>query len=246
MNEISPKILREKLLQMYRADPERAEANIEAYLQNRLAHLSSGEKIQALKDLCQDFPSSLVQKKDQEKMPSSSDPLGHISRLLLGRHSHEIDLSSPESLQLLSQALNTLLETLNDLIQTMHIHLHEHTSPTATIRTVIASQIQEGEQPQSLSAYLNQIKEAFLIAHISFEQSCMTQVQKILQTLSPDSIETKHKSGLRFGALKKADLFDQYKHEHEVLRTWFDSGRCREDLLREFEKTCHTHYANKE
>ncbi|MBS3780682.1 MAG: hypothetical protein KGY41_09825 [Desulfovermiculus sp.] len=246
MTEATPNpISQEKLLSLYRSDPEWAESHIESYLRQALGHLPADEQIKTLRDLGKDFAAHPAQDGDHHQVPPHSDPLRHIMQLLLGRHSDEVDINSPEALQLLSQAMITLFDTLNDLIQTMHIHLHDQTSPTATIRTVIASQLQDEKQAMPLNEYLNQIKEAFLIAHTSFQESSAVLIHKILDTLSPENFESRQKSGLRFGALKKSEMFDQYKQEYETLKDWLESGRFREDLVREFEKTCHSHYKNK-
>ena len=38
---------------------------------------------------------------------------------------------------------------------------------------------------------------------------------------------------------------EAYQEKFQKIRQWFDSGRCTEELLREFEKTCQSRYASK-
>jgi hypothetical protein len=109
-----------------------------------------------------------------------------------------------------------------------------------TIRKFIGFQYQGLADPnKSLEAYLGQISQAFLVAHEASQRAAQDVVGRILTELDPAKLEKKNrKRGLKFGPLRKAELFDIYRHQYEICRKWFGSGRFIQDFLREFEKHC--------
>jgi hypothetical protein len=50
---------------------------------------------------------------------------------------------------------------------------------------------------------------------------------------------------LKFGPMKKAEMFDIYEQRYGKIQKWFSSGRFMEDFLREFEKNCQTQFGKK-
>lgn len=57
-----------------------------------------------------------------------------------------------------------------------------------------------------------------------------------------NSLEAERGGGLRFGPLRKAELYEIYKEKFSQFKGWFESGSFMEELLREFEKTCQRLY----
>jgi hypothetical protein len=43
---------------------------------------------------------------------------------------------------------------------------------------------------------------------------------------------------MRFGALRKAELYDIYEQKFEECRIWYETGRFLQDLQRAIEKYC--------
>jgi hypothetical protein len=64
----------------------------------------------------------------------------------------------------------------------------------------------------------------------------------MLAELDPERIDAEAGKGFKFGALRKADLFDLYREKFVSCKAWVDSGRFGEEFLREFEKTCEKSY----
>ncbi len=151
------------------------------------------------------------------------------------------ELDSKEVLNGLSQSLNTVFNSLNDLILVIQSTLGR-SSEVETIRSFIVSHLGEGKQ---LEAYLNQIKEAFLVAHRAFEEATRVKFQQALEELDPNAIEASSEGGLKIGPLRRAEHFDIYKARFQRVSRWFNSERFSEELTREFEKICQRIYANK-
>ena len=102
--------------------------------------------------------------------------------------------------------------------------------------------MREKPNRDSLQNYLDQIQEAFLVAHKAFQEAAQTKVGEILKELSPDHFEASEGGWLKFGPFRKAELFEIYKEKFQACKSWFESGRFMEELLREFEKTCQKLY----
>ena len=60
--------------------------------------------------------------------------------------------------------------------------------------------------------------------------------------LDPDRIANSAERGLKFGPLRKAELFDIYVEKFRACRAYHQSGRLLADLTREFEKNCQKAY----
>ena len=95
-----------------------------------------------------------------------------------------------------------------------------------------------GQDPGgSLESYIGRINKAFLITQEAFKQAAETKVGEILAELDPQQIGQKS-GGMKFGPLRKAESFDIYEEAYRKIRNWFDQGRFKEQLMREFEKKC--------
>jgi hypothetical protein len=111
-----------------------------------------------------------------------------------------------------------------------------------TIRHIIGAHVEGQKSYDSLKSYLDQIQEAFLISHRAFQEAATMKVAQILSELDPDRIAQATDKGMKFGPLYKAELFEEYKASYRGCRTWFESSRFKQDLLREFEKICQKSY----
>lgn len=227
---------------LYRSDPSGAGTLIRKYLENRLGGLSSDERMALLDNLMTQFY------RPGEKEGSKAcdaDRLSRLFSLLLGKRVSEVDASSPEAVDKLALAINTIFDALNQLMAVINATLLGRDSgfQVETLRHVIGSGIESENPSQSLETYLDQIKQAFLIAHRSFIAAAEMRVEEILAELDPEKILGETRGGLRMGPLRKADGFEAYESKFRTLKKWLDEGRFREALLREFENKCRLLYS---
>ncbi len=233
--------LKEEILRIYQSNPKRAERLVEDYLDETLKDYPLSEKISLLEDLLRQFelpPSQEVRK----EIPFDSKEFSRLFSLIFGERLAEIDFSSPQLLEKLAQSLNTIFDSLNEIIQVINQALLGKKPELETIRHIIGSQLEGDEGRDSLQNYLSRIKEAFLLAHKAFQEAAHIKMLEILKELHPDTFESEGTKGLRFGPFRKAELFERYREKFQSLKKWFDSGRFDEELLREFEKICQKRY----
>jgi hypothetical protein len=148
------------------------------------------------------------------------------------------DLSSSELLEKLAESLNTIFNTLNQLISVINMTFSGEESSEQTIRQVISFRLEGEGQGRSLETYLGQISNAFLTSQQSFKEAAYAKVKQVLSVLDPEQLAQEVGKGLKFGPLKKAEMFDIYEQRYGKIQKWFSSGRFMEDFLREFEKNC--------
>ncbi|MCP4745892.1 MAG: hypothetical protein GY874_07070 [Desulfobacteraceae bacterium] len=159
--------------------------------------------------------------------------------LLLGRKVSPDDLTSTELLERLAQSLNTIFDTLNQLISVINNTLTAGASSgDQTIRQFIGYHLEGSDQTNSLEQYLGQINKAFLTTQEAFKKAAQKKVEQILSALNPESVAAERSGGIKIGPLRKAEDFEILKAKIERIQRWFDSGRFMEDFLREFEKNC--------
>jgi len=236
----------EEVRSIYRAEPSRAETLIERHLQARLKDSEPAGKKEILVRLTQAFaagaPATIGSAPAQLLQP---EVLSRLFSLFLGERLGKVDLSSGELLDRLARSLNTVFEHLNEIVSVIHSTLLGGRVELDTIRKIIGRNLQAESPSGSLEGYLGQIREAFLTSHVAFQQAARSIVGKILRELDPNRLGDEEARGLKFGPLRKAGLFEAYQEKFQKIRQWFDSGRCTEELLREFEKTCQSRYASK-
>jgi len=172
--------------------------------------------------------------------------LRHLVRLL-GKESVPLDAGSEETAEKILKAFNTVFDSLNGIIGTIHATLLGRKEEMETIRHVIGSSIDgAGGGARALNDYLEQIQRAFLVAHKAFQEAALLKVGQFLAELDPGKLESDAEGGLKFGALRKAELFDIYKDKYKTCQGWLSSGRFQEELLREFEKICQKLYTSEQ
>jgi len=221
---------------MFESSPRGSRERIESFLLQEMKDLNPQARLEMAEQTRARLAAEPVRK--ETRLPEDSELLGTLVSLLLGNRITDLDLNSQEVLEQLTHSLNTLFDTLNELIQTVEHNLKGRQDESATIRTVIASEVSGKGSARPLHEHLNQIREAFLVAHKGFQESSTEVMREVLKALSPEKLESKAGKGLRFGTLKKAELFDLYKAQYENIIMWFETGRYRDHLLREFEKSC--------
>jgi hypothetical protein len=221
---------------IYRSDPARAEALIEAYLEQRLKGRNDG----GLATLLGHFGTVRPQVAAVERPAGEAST--RLFALLLGKNLSSADLSSPALMEKLADSLNTVFDTLNRIIAVINGTLMGREASGETIRMIIGSHLEGGHELSSLQEYLDQIQKAFLVAHDGFKQAVQQKLGEILGELDPDRMAGASTRGLKFGPLWKAELFDAYQQAFATCRQYYQSGRLVEDVMREFEKACHKAY----
>lgn len=240
-NSISLDVLADGIKTLYQSDLRRAEPLIEAYLEQNLREFPPDEKIELLEKLAQKFEGKGVSTKPS--LDIESQEFLRLFSLILGKRISMGDLSQAEVIERLALSLNTIFNTLNQIVGVIQTTLlGRKTEFDETIRHIIGSDLEGGSSTLSLQNFLDQIQEAFLISHQAFKEAVQIKVSEILKELDPESIESASGGGLKFGPLRKAELFEVYKERFHACKTWMESGRFIEELLREFEKFCQKRY----
>ena len=233
---ISISKIADDIRQIYAHDPIQAESAIETYLSARWKTFSAEEKVTLLKNLVSEFD-DVVSTRDFDA--AAEEPiLLELFTLVLGGRISELDLSSQELLPRLAGSLNTIFNKLNQIVGLINSTFNSESIGDETIRRVIGGHLEGEDQLQSLESYLEQINRAFLVTQEAFKASAKKIVAVILRELNPDLIGKNIESGLKFGPLRKAEIFEMYEKKYKICQKWFESGRFMADFLREFEKNC--------
>ena len=190
------------------------------------------------------LPRNSTEPRDRENVEAglrAVDP-NRVASLLLGREIVRSDVSSEEISERLVRSLNTVFDSLNRIVATIHAKLLGEERQEETIRQFIDSEIKGETGNKSLQGYLDQIQQAFLIAHQAFQTASETVIRQFLSELDPEKMMEAAEGRLKFGPLRKAELFELYREQYRRCNGFFESGRVTERLLREFEKTCQRLY----
>ena len=225
--------LADEIRRIYLSDNGQPQANIEAFVDSTLGDKSMAEKIEVLQELVAEFDQGAT--KTPPDADLSEEVLSRIFSLVLGGNDRPKDLSSEELIERLANSLNTIFDTLNHLVKLINLTLHGNHQSQETIRHVIGYQVDGADSRQSLETYLGQISNAFLVAHRAFQQTTEKLIGQILHELDPSDLNKHEKSGLKFGPLRKAQLFESYELKYKKCHQWYSSGRLQKDILREFE-----------
>jgi hypothetical protein len=237
---VSIERLTDEVRTIYQSDPVRAERLMEAYLKETLKEHSPGERFTFLEVLARQFegvPAPVAQ-----DIFLKSKEFSRLFSLLFGERVSALDLSSTELLERLALSLNTIFDTLNEMIRVIDTTLLGKKPELETIRHIIGSHLEGETQTDSLQNYLARIQEAFLISHKAFQEAAQAKFGEILKELGPERFESEPMGILKIGPFRKAELFEMYKERFQTFKKWFESGRFKEEMLREFEKTCQRLY----
>ncbi|MEJ2234857.1 MAG: hypothetical protein P8X67_13105 [Syntrophobacterales bacterium] len=225
---------------IYSSDVSQAETLIEKYLEENLKGFSPSERLELLDKLTHEFKRAISQKPDA---PSPGpDLVAKLFSLFLGKKVSNVDLSSRDFLERLAGSLNTMFDSLNEIVGVINSTLLGKQAEIQTIRQIIGTNLHDELGGGSLENYLSQIKKAFLTSHQAFKQAAQAKISEILIELDPKRIADSETGVLKVGPLKKAGLFDVYQEKFQRVQKWFESERFMNDLLREFEKICRSLY----
>ena len=233
--------LAESVRAAYRFDPAGAAARIERILDETLAGATPEERIAAVREIrggCGPSSSS-----------TGPGPAGHVAQewvrlaaLLLGDRVDVANLPPGELSEKLAGSLNTVFDSLNAIVGGINTTLLGKQEELETIRFLIGSDLGGRKASGSLQEYLDRIQEAFAVAHSAFQEAAEKNTGELLDELSPENISSRAEGGLKFGPMRKAELWDIYEERFRAVRKALESGRLRESLLREFERSCQKMY----
>jgi len=227
------------LADQFEADGDVSVDSVEAFLKEQMSGLDSHSRIAALQSVLNRLGNTCRPSMTGE---TDEEVLTRVCSLLLGRKVSMDDLSSSELLEKLAESLNTIFNTLNQLISVINMTFTGEGSPEQTIRQVIGFRLEGEGQGNSLETYLDQISNAFLTSQQSFKEAAYAKVKQVLSVLDPEQVAAEVGKGLKFGPMKKAEMFEIYEERFGKIQKWFSSGRFMEDFLREFEKNCQTKF----
>lgn len=214
--------------------------SIEKHLEEALKDVTAGERVALLEKVAHNFAvSPPAPEMIAGLKPEASDRL--IS-LLLGKEVAQSGLSPEEMSTRLARSLKTIFDTLNQTIGIMKSTLLGQAEELETIRIIIDAELKGENTDKSLQAYLDQIQETFLLAHKAFGMAGGTMMGQVLAELDPEKILALPGRRLKFGPLRKAELFDIYCDKFRSCKSAFESGHLMAELLREFEKACQKLY----
>jgi hypothetical protein len=211
------------------------ESEVKSYLETELSGLSPEQKLPLLESLAGAFA---AREQSVVEVAASPDEALRLMSRFLGRNFEGEGLSQEDIFEKFSVSLNTLFDSLNRIMAVINQTLLGEEAELATIRKIIGSNIDGEENYVLLTDYMERIQRSFLIAHTSFQEASSTLLGEILVELDPEALSKSLSSGLKFGALRKAELFDMYDEKFVKLKRWFESGQYKEQLLREFERRC--------
>lgn len=222
--------------EIYRSGGSQAESLVESHLESRLQGLTPGEGLRILNRLQSEFvPAAKGRHSPDIKSPLGEEVCTKIFSLLLGKKIQQKDLSSSDLLEKLAASLKTVFDGVNELRNATSAALLSEASSDRTIRHVIGLHFRKENQVDSLDKHLGQIKVAIRSSHEAYQDAFASKLREILLELSPGRIEEKCGKSIRFGPLRKAELFDEYLSTFERMRTWLESGKFMEEFMTEFQ-----------
>lgn len=215
-----------------------SEHELRDLLETELSGLSPEEKLPILQALERAF----TDESQMEMKVAIPDEASRLMLRFLGRNFESEGLAQEDIIEKFAVSLNTLFDSLNSIMAVINKTLLGEEAELATIRKIIGSNIDGEENNVLLSVHMERIQRSFLIAHTSFQEASSVLLHEILGELDPETMSKSLSSGLKFGALRKAELFDMYNEKYGKLKRWLETGQYRERLLREFEKRCQEHF----
>jgi hypothetical protein len=229
---------------LYRANPSAASSVIEEYLQSSLKDLNADHRLHTVRVLLDRFSprSETVEPVADERQ---DERLTELVWRVLGEKALPTVRSKSQSMEALADALNSVFDHLNQLVVAIQSTLLGRNVELETIRQVIRSDIEGEGRSESIQAYLDHIREAFLIASRAYTLAARREVEKILLELDPEHLSESSNQGLKFGFMRKGEAFELYQEKFNQFRRWFESDRFSKDFAREFEKICQKLYAER-
>lgn len=222
--------LADEIRSVYVFNGDQVDKRIEQLLKERLKNLSDSQGLTILKKLISEFDNTPHSCADDFILEDGI--MSQICSLLLGKDVSRTNLSSTELLQRLTECLNTIFDSLDQLIKVINKTLFGEGLGKQGTRTII------GYSPESLEGHLGQINKAFSIAMRAFEKTIKIKVEQILQAIDPDQISAERDGWLNIPPFQKAENYEIFEEKYREIKKWFESEKFIEDFRREFENNC--------
>lgn len=210
---------------------------LRAYLEANLSGFSPEDRLSILESLEGSFAAE-AQRGAGACAAKGGDEASRLMSRFLGRDFVAEGVSQEEIYNKFAVSLNTLFDSLNRIMAVINQTLLGEQPELSTIRKIIGSNMDGEGNDELISNYLERIQRSFLIAHTAFQEASSALLGQILGELDPDKFAKSLSSGLKFGALRKAELYDMYDERYAKMKRWHESGQYLERLLRDFEKRC--------
>jgi hypothetical protein len=241
ISEAYVSMLTESVRDAYRGDAQGAAERVKRILGERLAGSSPEERVAVVREMRGRFVPPRASTGETSAGTVSGEWF-RLSALLLGDRVDVSKIPPRELSEKLAASLNTVFDSLNAIVGGINAMLLGKTEELETIRFIIGSDLGGAKASGSLQEYLDRIQEAFAVAHGAFQEAADRKTVELLEELSPENISSKAGGGLKFGPMKKAELWEIYEERFRNVKKALESGRLRESLLREFERICQKTY----
>ena len=235
MEPIQYEKMEARICNIFNEHKDTADSSINEYLENELKILDPSDKMDVLDKLIDQFDGS--DSGENKSIAIDDHVLARVIKLLLGRDITQADISTEALLESLAASINTVFESLNQLISVINTTLVGKQDPDQTIRQVIGYHLEGSSQAKTLEAYIGQIGKAFFASQEASKRAAHAKVMQILEELSPDKIEQETDVS-RLSPMRKSKYYDVYELKFKKFEKWFESGRFMESFLREFERNC--------
>jgi hypothetical protein len=212
-DQIQYEKLEARIQKIFQEHGEQSVLPMEDYLQAELASLDAPDKMMVLERLIQGFDVS-VPAGDPSSIAIDDHVLARVIKLLLGRDISSADFNSGELLESLANSINTVFESLNQLISVINTTLVGKQDSDQTIRQVIGYHLEGSPNTRSLESYIGQIGDAFFQSQEASKKAAHTKVMEILEELSPEKI--KKEAGVsKLAPLRKSRYYEVYEEKFE-------------------------------
>ncbi len=231
------KKMEDQIAKIFKGQRYNADLSIGSYLKDQLKAMGNKEKLAAMDQLIARFDDKDPLLEDTTSLVIDDHVLARVIRLLLGRDITTAEFNSDELLESLAESINTVFESLNQLISVINTTLMGKQDADETIRQVIGYHLEGSSQTKSLETYIGQIGKAFFASQEASKKAAHAKVMQILEELSPEKIK-KEAGASMLSPMRKAKYFEEYEQKFEKFEKWFESGRFMESFLKEFERNC--------
>jgi len=229
--------LETRIRKIFKEHGDQSGPPMDDYLKDELELLDITDKMAVLGRLIDRFDSPDQHGDHQTSIAIDDHVLARVIKLLLGRDISMVDFDSDELLESLADSINTVFESLNQLISVINTTLIGNQDSDQTIRQVIGYHLEGSSQTRTLESYIGQIGKAFFESQEASKKAAHAKVMQILEELSPKKI--KKEAGVsKLSPMRKSKYYEVYEHKFQKFEKWFESGRFMESFLREFEKNC--------
>jgi hypothetical protein len=239
--EVSASQLEAEIKDIYMANPADAKRRIETHLHSCLAFMPIARRIDLLKQVVVQLDPDVSQATPPARV--QSDILSDLFMLFLGEKASSMEIESEKQFERLADALNTIFDSLNELIDVIHTTLRGTASQQETIRGLIGRRISNEKTGVSLGEHLGQIKQAFLLSREALKDAARSIIKEILDELDPERMEKEQKTP-RLSPFRKAERLAVLKEKHTRCHHWLESDRFEQKLMQEFERHCSNHFGS--